>query len=285
MKYIGAHVSAAGGIFHAPHRAAEIGATGFALFTKNQKRWSAPPLTEQDIHRFQKSMKQLGFSADSVLPHDSYLINLSNPDKEKRNKSLKAFIDELKRVEQLGLKYLNFHPGSHLKQISEDESIQLIAQSMNQALSETDSAIAVIENTAGQGSNMGYRFEHLRDIISNIDQPDRVGICIDSCHSFAAGYDLRNAESCEHVFSELDRIVGLDKLMGMHLNDAKSAFQSRVDRHAPLGEGSIGWDGFEWIMKDQRFDGIPLILETPEPERWPNEISRLKALSMNRGEV
>lgn len=279
MKYFGAHVSAAGGLFHAPERAADIGATGFALFSKNQKRWTAPPLTEEEIQRFKASMDQYGFAPEAVLPHDSYLINLSNPDEEKRTKSLKAFIDELQRVEQLGLHLLNFHPGSHLKQIGEDESIRLIAQSMNQALSETESAIAVIENTAGQGSNMGYRFEHLRDIMALIEQPDRVGICIDSCHSFAAGYDLRSAESCEAVFDELDRIVGLNKLMGMHLNDAKSEFSSRVDRHAPLGEGTIGMEGFRWIAGNPAFDNIPLILETPEPDKWAEEIAWLKSSS------
>jgi len=277
MKYFGAHVSAAGGLFHAPERAAEIGASGFALFTKNQKRWSAPPLTEAEIQCFKSAMEEFGFSPEAVLPHDSYLINLSNPDEEKRAKSLKAFIDELRRVEQLGLSLLNFHPGSHLKQISDEESIRLIAQSVNHALAETDSAVAVIENTAGQGSNMGYRFEHLRDIIALVEQQDRVGICIDSCHSFAAGYDLRSAESCDAVFSELDRIVGLNKLMGMHLNDAKSDFASRVDRHAPLGEGTIGREGFRWIAQNPAFDRIPLILETPEPDKWAQEIAWLKS--------
>ncbi len=278
MKYIGAHVSSAGGVEHSPGRAAEIRATAFALFTKNQKRWEARPLTGKSIDMFVKNLEKSGIRQEHVLPHDSYLINLGNPDPEKRKKSYNAFVDELRRAEQLGLSLLNFHPGGHLKQATEAECIKYISESINKALSETDSAIAVIENTAGQGSWMGYRFEHLRDIIDLVGDKSRIGVCLDTCHTFAGGYDLRTRESCVDVFSEFDRVVGFPMLKGMHLNDAKSEYASRVDRHAPLGDGNIGLECFRYIMSDKHFDNIPLILETPEPERWPEEIRLLKTL-------
>ena len=278
MKYIGAHVSAAGGVENAPENAMEIGATGFALFTKNQKQWNAKPLTDDNIREFKKRCDEYGFSPNSIIPHDSYLINLGHPEKVKLQKSRDAFLDELRRCEQLGIGLLNFHPGSHLNQISETECLKIIADSINWSLEKTHSAKAVIENTAGQGTNMGYRFEHLAEIIGQVEQIDRVGVCIDTAHTFAAGYDISTEDGFTETFEMFDNIVGFDKLFAMHVNDSKKELGSRVDRHESLGVGFIGWKPFELIMKDVRFDGIPLILETPNPDRWPEEIRKLKNL-------
>lgn len=275
MKYFGAHVSAAGGIENAPTNAALIGAKAFAMFTKNQRQWTSPPLTDSMIESFANAMKVNGFENWQVLPHDSYLINLGHPEAEGLQKSREAFIDEMRRCQQLGLDRLNFHPGSHLSKISEAECIERIAASINQALDATEGVTAVIENTAGQGSNIGYRFEHLRDIIALVNDKTRVGYCIDTCHAFSAGYDMATTEACKATFDELDKVVGINYLRGMHLNDDLKAQSSRVDRHAPLGKGTIGLPVFEYIASDNRFDNMPLILETPEPEIWPQEIKML----------
>lgn len=276
MKYFGAHVSASGGIENAVRNAQLIGANAFALFTKNQRQWSAPALTPEQIETFRRAMSEAGFTAQQVLPHDSYLINLGHPDKEGLDKSRDAFFEEMERCELLGLDRLNFHPGSHLKRISEEGSLQLIAESINMALERTKGVTAVIENTAGQGSNLGYRFEHLAYIIERVEDKSRVGICIDTCHAFAAGYDLRNREACERTFEELDRVVGISYLRGMHLNDAMRPLGSRIDRHTPLGEGEIGWECFKYIASDARFDNIPLILETPNEAIWAEEVAKLR---------
>lgn len=276
MKYFGAHVSASGGVENAPRNAHEIGATAFALFTKNQRQWVAKPLTEEEITAFRKACEKFGYTAAQILPHDSYLINLGHPEAEGLEKSRAAFLDEMQRCERLGLDRLNFHPGSHLKQISEEESLDRIAESINIALDRTHGVTAVIENTAGQGSNLGFRFEHLRYLIDRVEDRSRVGVCIDTCHAFAAGYDLRSAEACEATFAEFERIVGFQYLKGMHLNDAMKILGSRVDRHTPLGDGMIGIECFRYIARDPRFDGIPLILETPDESRWAEEIARLK---------
>lgn len=277
MKYIGAHVSAAGGVENAPQNAARIGANAFALFTKNQRQWNAKPLTAESIEAFKRNLQATGIDPRHVLPHDSYLINLGNPDIEKREKSLKAFINEARRAEQLGLQLLNFHPGSHLGRISEDECLSLIADGMNAAMAETDSVKLVIETTAGQGSNLGYCFEHLADLIERSEAPERVGVCIDTCHIFASGYDIRSGAAYRATMDEFERIVGFEKLMGVHLNDAKSELGSRVDRHNSLREGNIGETGFRLIMQDPRFDDIPIVLETPDPDRWPEEIEWLRS--------
>ncbi|KGD72239.1 MULTISPECIES: deoxyribonuclease IV [Tatumella] len=277
MKFIGAHVSAAGGVENAVLRAHELEATAFALFTKNQRQWRAAALTQETISAFRQACEKYNFSSAQILPHDSYLINLGHPVNEALEKSRLAFIDEMQRAEQLGLSLLNFHPGSHLQQISESECLKLIAESINIALDQTQGVTAVIENTAGQGSNLGFRFEHLAEIIHHVEDKSRVGVCIDTCHAFAAGYDLRSVEQCEATFREFERIVGFNYLRGMHLNDAKSEFGSRVDRHHSLGQGNIGETVFSWLMKDSRFDGIPLILETVDPEIWKDEIAWLKA--------
>jgi len=276
MKYIGAHVSAAGGVENAPLNASKLGATAFAMFTKNQKRWEAKPLTEDNIRKFKENMEKCGFTADQILPHDGYLINLGHPEEEKREKSLTSFMDEVKRVEQLGLKYLNFHPGSHLKQISIEECLTNIANSLNYAIENSESAIMVIETTAGQGSNLGWRFEEIASIIDQVKNKDRIAVCIDTCHIFAAGYDMRTEEGYKNVMDEFDRIIGLKYLKAFHLNDAKSEFESRVDRHHSLGEGNIGWDTFRFLMEDSRLDGIPMVLETVDPEIWDQEIEKLK---------
>ena len=279
MKYFGAHVSAAGGVDNAPANAHAIGATAFALFTKNQRQWVAKPLTTGEIDAFRKACDTYGYRPEQILPHDSYLINLGHPEEEALEKSRAAFLDEMQRCELLGLDRLNFHPGSHLQKITEEESLNRIAESINIALDKTRGVTAVIENTAGQGSNLGFRFEHLRYLIDRVEDKSRVGVCIDTCHAFAAGYDLRTAEACDATFAELDRVVGFNYLKGMHLNDAMKILGSRVDRHTPLGEGMIGMECFRYIARDKRFDGIPLILETPDEARWDEEIARLKAFA------
>lgn len=279
MKYIGAHVSAAGGVENAPANAHGIGATGFALFTKNQRQWVAAPLTAAQIDAFRKACDKYGYTPAQILPHASYLINLGHPEREALEKSRAAFLDEMQRCEALGLDRLNFHPGSHLQKISPERSLDLIAESINIALDKTRGVTAVIENTAGQGSNLGFAFEHLAYLIERVEDKSRVGVCIDTCHAFAAGYDLRTAEACDKTFAELERVVGFGYLKGMHLNDAMKILGSHVDRHTPLGEGMIGMECFRYIMQDARFDGIPLILETPDEQRWPEEIALLKSLA------
>ncbi|MCC5942094.1 MAG: deoxyribonuclease IV [Balneolaceae bacterium] len=276
MKFIGAHVSAAGGVENAPIRAHEIGATGFALFTKNQRQWKAKPLTDESIEAFKANCEKYGFSSDSIIPHDSYLINLGHPEAPKLQKSRDAFLDEMQRCEQLGIKLLNFHPGSHLKKISEKECLSIIAESINVALDQTKTVKAVIENTAGQGTNMGFRFEHLAEIISQVTDKDRVGVCIDTAHAFAAGYDISTEEGFSETFEQFGEIVGFEMLLAMHLNDSKKELGTKVDRHESLGDGHIGWTPFRQIMSDSRFDGIPLILETPNTDRWAQEIAELK---------
>ncbi|PSW04228.1 deoxyribonuclease IV [Photobacterium lipolyticum] len=279
MKLIGAHVSAAGGVFNAPENAARIGANAFALFTKNQRQWAAKPLEQDVINAFKARCQQYGFSADAILPHDSYLINLGAPETDKLEKSRAAFIDEMQRCNQLGLTLLNFHPGSHLKKISEHDCLSLIAESINLAHQQVPDVVAVIENTAGQGSNLGWRFEHLAEIIAQVDDKSRVGVCIDTCHTFAAGYDLRTEAATEATFAEFDQVVGMNYLRGMHLNDSKGGLGSHLDRHHSLGEGEIGWDCFRYLMRDNRFDNIPLVLETINPDLWQQEIMTLRSFA------
>ena len=274
-------MSASGGVENAPLNAKAIGANAFALFTKNQRQWLGAPLSVQSIDAFRKNCESCGFPPASILPHDSYLINLGAPESDKLAQSRASFIDEMSRCSTLGLDRLNFHPGSHLGLISEDECIALVAESINMALDRTGGVTAVIENTAGQGSNIGYRFEHLAAIIDKVEDKSRVGVCIDTCHAFAAGYDLRDGDGLfgggfDEVFARFDSIVGFKYLRGMHLNDAKKPCGSRVDRHESLGDGEIGLGCFCRIVRDSRFEGIPLILETPNPEIWDKEINRLR---------
>lgn len=275
MKFFGAHVSASGGVENAPRNATEIGATAFALFTKNQRQWRSAPLTAASIEAFGRELSAAGVAARHVLPHDSYLINLGHPEEEGLERSREAFIDEMQRCEQLGLDRLNFHPGSHLKKISTEECLDRVAESINIALRATRGVTAVIENTAGQGSNVGFAFWQLKRIIDGVEDKSRVGVCLDTCHSFAAGYDLSSELACERTFEEFDREVGFEYLRGVHLNDALRPLGSRIDRHTPLGEGQIGWDCFRFIARDSRFDDLPLILETPDESRWAEEIAIL----------
>ncbi len=290
MKFVGAHVSASGGVDNAPLNAMKIGAKAFALFTKNQRQWVAKPLEEKMIESFKKNLEASGVLPQHVLPHDSYLINLGNPDPEKLAKSREAFIDEIHRCDQLGLKLLNFHPGSHLVKVgkrdpeyadkimeAELNCLDLIAESLNIAIEATQGSEVklVIENTAGQGSNLGYKFEHLAHIIDKVEDKSRMGICLDTCHTFTGGYDLRTREAYDHTMSEFERIVGFEYLAGMHINDSKPPLGSRVDRHHSLGAGEIGWDAFGFIMNDPRMDDIPLVLETIDDSIWDQEIQAL----------
>ncbi len=280
-KYIGAHVSASGGVQLAPINAAEIGANAFALFTRNQRQWYPKPLTEEQIQGFKTNMEKYGFSANHVLPHDSYLINLGHPEADALKKSRDAFLDEMQRCELLGLKLLNFHPGSHLNKISEADCLKRIAESINIALQHTKGVTAVIENTAGQGTNMGYRFEHLATIIEDVEDKSRVGVCIDTAHTLASGYEIRTAEGYQETMRQLETIVGIQYLKGIHLNDSLKELASRVDRHASVGKGVMGMEMFRCIMQDSRTNNMPIILETPEPEIWAQEISLLRDMANN----
>lgn len=277
MKFVGAHVSAAGGVDQAVIRAHELNATAFALFTKNQRQWHAPPLSTNVIDQFKANCERYGYSSRQILPHDSYLINLGHPETDGLEKSRAAFLDEMQRCEQLGIDLLNFHPGSHLNKIDIDRCLARIAESINITLNKTQGVTAVIENTAGQGTNLGFTFEQLAAIIDDVEDKTRVGVCIDTCHAFAAGYDLRTEKDCNATFKAFDELVGFKYLKAMHLNDAKSEFSSRVDRHHSLGEGNIGKTPFSYIMKDDRFNGIPLVLETINPDIWAEEIAWLKS--------
>ena len=276
MKYIGAHVSASGGVEFAPVNAHEIGANAFALFTKNQRQWVSKPLTEENIRLFKENCTKYNFQTDYILPHDSYLINLGHPEEEGLEKSRAAFLDEMQRCEQLGLKLLNFHPGSHLNKISVEDCLALIAESINLTLEKTKGVTAVIENTAGQGSNLGSEFWQLRYIIDRVNDKSRVGICLDTCHTYTAGYDIVN--DYDKVFDEFEKEVGFEYLRGMHLNDSKKELGSHVDRHDNIGQGLTGSAFFERLMKDSRFDNMPLILETPDESKWAVEIAWLRSV-------
>jgi deoxyribonuclease-4 len=278
MKYVGAHVSASGGVQNAPLNAQAIGARAFALFTKNQRQWHAKPLAEADIEAFRENLAASGIAPRHVLPHDSYLINLGHPEAEGLEKSRLAFLEEMQRCEQLGLSLLNFHPGATLRKISESESLRRVADSLNWALARTQGVTAVIENTAGQGSTLGYRFEQLAEIIDAVEDKSRVGVCLDTCHTFVAGYDLRTPAACQETFGQFDEIVGFSYLRGMHLNDSKPDLGARVDRHHSLGQGKLGWEVFRYIMRDSRFEDIPLVLETIDESLWPEEIASLNAM-------
>ena len=293
MKFVGAHVSASGGVDNAPLNAMAIGAKAFAVFTKNQRQWVAKPLETKTIDAFHKNLEASGILPKHVLPHDSYLINLGHPEVEKLEKSRDAFVDELERCQLLGLDRLNFHPGSHLVKIPKKDPeymdklmsaelacLDVIAESLNRAIDATQNSDVklVIENTAGQGSNLGYKFEHLAHIIDKVENKSRVGVCIDTCHMFTAGYDIRTRDAYDKTWGDFDKIVGSEYLMGMHINDSKPKLGSRVDRHQSLGLGEIGWDAFKFIMNDSRMDDIPLVLETIDESIWAEEIKALYAL-------
>jgi deoxyribonuclease-4 len=275
MKYLGAHVSAEGGVQNAPVNAKAIGAKAFALFTKNQKQWFANPLTLASIKLFRDNCENHDYKPFQILPHDSYLINLGHPEAEPLEKSRNAFLDEMQRCEQLGLDRLNFHPGSHLNSIGIEECLKRIAESINIVLDKTKGVTAVIENTAGQGTNLGHTFEQLKVIINNVEDKSRVGVCIDTCHAYSSGYDVKSPDGFKKTFEIFEEIIGFKYLKGMHINDSKKELGSRVDRHDNIGIGLIGEEPFGILMNDPRFDNIPLILETPEESLWEGEIKKL----------
>ena len=277
-KKIGAHVSATGGVENAPENAHAIGATAFALFTRNQRQWRSAPLSAKSIALFKERCAKYGYEAGDILPHDSYLINLGHPEAEGLEKSRAAFLDEMQRCEQLGLDRLNFHPGSHLKAMTEEACLTRIAESINWTLEQTTGVTAVIENTAGQGTNLGYTFEQLAYIINKVEDKTRVGVCLDTAHTLAAGYEIRTEEGFRDTFAKFDAVVGFQYLRGMHLNDSKKELATRVDRHDSVGKGVMGMKMFEILMNDARFDGIPLILETPDESLWAEEIKLLYSL-------
>jgi len=279
MKYVGAHVSAAGGVENAPLNANKIGAKAFALFTKNQRRWSAKPLTKENITKFKENCEKYGYGHGQILPHDSYLINLGNPEKAKLDKSRNAFLDEMQRCEQLGIDRLNFHPGSHLNKMSPEKCMKTIAESINMTLDKTKNVTAVIETTAGMGSALGVSFEEIKYIIDLIEDQGRVGVCVDTAHSYAGGYDFKTKEGYEKTWKEFERIIGFKYLRGMHLNDSKKDFATRVDRHDSIGQGYLGEESFKNIMRDERLDDVPMILETPDPDKWTKEIKLLYSYS------
>lgn len=277
MKYIGAHVPVTGGVSNAPVRAHEIGADAFALFTRNPSRWTSPAISDKEASAFKENCARLGFGPQQILPHDSFLINLGAPDPDKLAMSRKAFLDEMTRCMQLGLTALNFHPGSHLNAMPVEDCLALIADSINMTLDATSGVKAVIESTAGQGSNLGYSFEQIAAIIDRVEDKERIGVCIDTCHTYAAGYDLATEEGYEKTWREFDNVIGFRYLSAMHLNDSKKGMGSHVDRHELIGQGTLGEDFFKRLMSDPRLDDIPLILETPDPDQWIEEIARLKS--------
>ena len=278
MKYIGAHVSASGGVENAPLNAHEIGAKAFALFTRNQRQWKSSPLTSRSIDLFKERCAAYGYLPSQILPHDSYLINLGHPEAEGLTKSREAFLDEMQRCEQLGLDRLNFHPGSHLNAFPIDDCLDRIAESINEALNQTSGVTAVIENTAGQGTNLGHNFEQIAHIIDRVEDKSRVGVCIDTAHTLAAGYDIKTTEGFIDTFDKFDKIIGFSYLRGMHINDSKKDLASKVDRHDSIGKGLMGLTTFKMLMNDPRFDNIPMILETPDETIWAEEISYLYGL-------
>lgn len=275
MKYIGAHVSVDGGVSFAPLRAKEIGAKAFAIFTRNPSRWKSPAISDAEAEAFRLNCEKAGYDSNVILPHDSFLINLCAPERQKLHLSREAFLDEFRRCEQLGLSMLNFHPGSHLNVMESDAALDLIAESINITLEKTKGVTAVIENTAGQGSNLGHEFEQIARIIHGVEDKSRVGVCIDTCHAYSAGYDLHTDDGYDKVWKTFDETIGRDYLRALHLNDDKRELGSRIDRHESIGKGTLGDVFFSRMMKDPRFDDMPLILETPNEEIWKEEIAWL----------
>lgn len=278
MKYIGAHVSINGGVATAPEAANAIGAKAFALFTGSSSRWISKEISDEEAEMFTANCKLYGFTPQVILPHDNFLINLGSPDPKKLHLSKKSFLDEMRRCEKLGLKYLNFHPGSHVNEMSDEECLDRIAESLNYILDKTQGVVAVLENTAGQGSNLGYKFEHLAHIIGKVEDKERMGVCIDTCHAYSAGYDLATPEGYEKTWKDFDEIIGSHYLKGIHLNDDKRELGSRIDRHAEIGKGTLGKEFFKRFVNDPRFDDMPIILETPNEENWAEDIKWLYSL-------
>ncbi|MBI2429604.1 MAG: deoxyribonuclease IV [Ignavibacteriales bacterium] len=274
---LGAHMSIAGGVHTAVDRATSIGCTALQVFTKNNNQWSGKPFSESDIAQYKEKITAAGIAP--VVSHDSYLINLCGTNPDVLKKSRAAFIDELERCEQLGIPLLNFHPGSHLG-AGDDEGIKLICESLNLAhdITKNYKVKSVLEATAGQGTNVGYKFEHLRAIIDGVEDPERMAVCIDTCHVFAAGYDIATEKGYEETFKQFDEIVGLDRLVAFHINDSKKGLGSHVDRHEHIGKGAIGLTGFRLLMNDERFTHIPKILETPKSEDLHEDVENMRVL-------
>ncbi len=278
MKYIGAHVNISGGVSNAPLEAAAIGAKAFALFTGNSSRWVSKEISDTEAELFKSNCKANGYTPDVILPHDNFLINLGSPDAQKLHLSRKSFLDEMRRCEKLGLTMLNFHPGSHLNEIEPNDCLKRIAESINLTLGKTENVCAVLENVAGQGTNLGHSFEQLAYIISLIDDKTRIGVCIDTCHAFSAGFDLASSDGYDKTWNDFDSIIGRNYLRALHLNDSKKPLNSRIDRHESIGKGTLGIDFFRRLVNDKRFDNMPIILETPDESIWPEEIKLLYSL-------
>ena len=273
---IGAHTSAAGGVHNALLEGGAIGATTIQMFTSNQKRWESKPISDEEVILWKEAQHKTGIK--KVMSHDSYLINLGCPVHENLEKSRSAFARELDRCHQLDLAFLNFHPGAALTGTEEDcldriiESLKLFEKQCQKG-----STRILLETTAGQGSSVGYCFEHLDYIIREVKNTIPIGICIDTCHIFAAGYDLRSKKACEETLADFDQAVGISHLYAFHLNDSMKGLGSRVDRHAPLGKGEIGIEAFEFVMQHPKLKNIPKYLETPDgPDLWRHEIQLLK---------
>jgi deoxyribonuclease IV len=284
MALLGAHVSTSGGLEHAITRGIELDCEAIQIFTRNQMQWTVKTLSEEEILAYRTAWETLGKSFP-VISHDSYLINLGSPEPEKLEKSRKSFLTELDRCDALGVQYLVFHPGSHLNLVSVEQCLQTIAESLNhmvQARPEMKVQI-LLENTAGQGSNVGHRFEEIAAIMGMLEHPERFGVCVDTCHTLAAGYDIRTKEGYETVFTEFDRIIGVKWIKAFHLNDSKKPLGCRVDRHENIGEGFVGIEAFSCLVNDSRFYGVPMVLETPGGEsEYRKNLDRLKQLRHTR---
>ncbi|MCX8010361.1 MAG: deoxyribonuclease IV [Ignavibacteria bacterium] len=274
---LGAHTSIAGGIDSAVDRAVKINCNAMQIFTKNNNQWKASPLDSNTIQTYKNKLRLSKIK--SVIAHDSYLINLCAKDKEILNKSRLSFIEELKRCELIDILYLNFHPGSHLGQ-GEKDGIKIIAESINLAHQATKNfkVNTMLETTAGQGTSIGYRFEHLREIIDLIEDKSRMAVCIDTCHIFAAGYDISSKNGYKKTFHDFNSIIGFKYLKAFHINDSKRELGSRVDRHQHIGKGKIGLNGFKLLMNDKRVENIPKILETPKGPDMKEDVLNMKVL-------
>lgn len=274
---IGAHQSIAGGLHLAFERAESIGCRALQHFTKSTNQWRSKPLTDEDIASYKTAASKS--SIKHVMAHDCYLVNLAASDKLILQKSRETLLDEFKRCDLLGIRFLNFHPGSHMG-AGEEEGIKRIVESLNwiHERMKDSQVMSVLETTAGQGTAIGYRFEQLRKIIDGVDEPRRMAVCIDTCHIFAAGYDISTEEGYRATMQEFDEIIGFERLVGIHVNDSKKPLGSRIDRHEHIGKGAIGKLAFRLILRDERLVGIPKILETPKGKDLKEDKMNLRTL-------
>ncbi|KAK2066472.1 hypothetical protein P8C59_000290 [Phyllachora maydis] len=274
--YLGAHVSGAGGVHNSIQHAVSIGANAFGLFLKSQRKWANPPLADEARDEFRRMLKQHGYdAARHILPHGSYLVNLAQADDAKASQAYENFVDDLQRCEALGIRLYNFHPGSTGGDSMEAATGRIAAQ-LNKSHRATKSVITVVENMCGSGNVVGSRFEDLRDIISKIDDKSRVGVCIDTCHAFAAGYDLRSPQAFRETMEKFDAVVGLEYLKALHVNDSKAPLAGLRDLHANIGTGFLGLQAFHNLMNYEPFQNLPLILETPIDEKGPDGKKRVE---------